>query len=243
MYFVAKKILIPLFNYRTPDTHQDVSAVRITYLKKLNEFNLVPILVSGKMNTSIREELYDMCSGVLIPGGHDLDPKLYGEKPHPKTQIPDTFRDNLELEILKKTFLDKKPFLGICRGAHILAIGSGGKLIQHLPDITDEKHGLSEDEITEGTYETPYHEVKIAPKTKMFEIIKKSKITVSSRHHQAIGDPGKLVVAGRSPGGIIEMVERSDLPFHIGVQSHPELDHTLDALFAAFSYAVNKYNE
>lgn len=235
------KILIPMFSHSIPKRLRSLSAVNNTYLEKINEFGLIPILVSGYMENKTIDELYNLCSGVLLPGGGDINPELYGQKPHAKTKHIDEVRDALELELVKKTLEDKKPFLGICRGAQMLAIACGGTLNQHLPEITKEKHGFSEEESMDTIENNPEHEVQIILHTKMHKILKADRVAVISRHHQAIDNPGCLTVSGSSPDGIIEMVEHPDLPFHIGIQSHPELHHSMDGVFKAFAEVVKKY--
>lgn len=222
---------------------QTLSGIKNTYIKKLNEFEVIPIFASGHMNKTIVDDLYALCDGILIPGGKDLNPKLYSQEVHPKTGTLDEKTDDLDLYIIRKSLNDGKPFLGICRGAQALAVASGGNLIQHLPDITEETHGASEEKSSDKVYENPHHSVILDKKSKAFSILKKDRITVISRHHQAIKDPGKLNVSGKSPGGIIEFVEHPTLPFHLGVQGHPELDNSMDKLFESFFVAALETNQ
>lgn len=232
-----KKILVTLSTQTVQPKSQYVSAIKNVYLNKLNEVGLVPILVSGEMGFDVVDELYAICSGVLFPGGRDIDPSLYGESRHEKTQEPDQVRDKLESDILIRALNDKKPFLGICRGAQMTAVVNGGKLIQHLPDVVYEQHGVSEDASADNPDEFEYHPIEVVGNTKMNKIFSKSKLIVNSRHHQAVSDPGDLVAAAVSPGGVIEMVEHPALPFHVGIQSHPEASNDLDELFYSFRSA------
>jgi len=233
-----RKVLISMYSYIYPGETHSVSVIRDSYLIKLAQYNLVPILISGNTSQNTLEELYSICSGVLFPGGMDIDPDFYGEVRHIKTQKSDKNRDQMELTILQKTLKDNKPFLGICRGAQALAIACGGSLMQHLPDITKEEHDISEGQSYDHLYTNPMHEVIISRDSKAYGIFNNEKITVPSGHHQAIKNPGSLRVSGVSPEGIIEIVEHPSLPFHIGFQGHPEVTTSLDALFQAFSQAI-----
>jgi putative glutamine amidotransferase len=187
------------------------------------------------MDTSVVDELYTLSDCVLFSGGADVNPELYGQKKHEKTETIDTQRDELELHIIKKTLTDSKPFLGICRGAHILAVACKGTLHQHLPDITEEQHAPQDIDITLAeNFQLPEHPVIITPYTKAYAVFNSQEIMVPSGHHQAVNNPGDLVVSGHSPAGITEIIEHPELPFHIGIQGHPESSESLDAVFKAF---------
>lgn len=234
IFMVQKlKILMTMYSNVIPQwsASQTLSGIKNTYITKLDEFKVLPIFASGHMNKSTIDDLYDLCDGVLVPGGKDLNPKLYGQEAHPKTGMLDLKTDDLDLYLINKTLNDGKPFLGICRGAQALAVACGGTLIQHLPDVTEETHGASEEKSSDKVFENPHHSVIIDRKSKTYGVIKKDRITVISRHHQAIDNPGSLHVSGKSPGGIIEFVEHPSLPYHLGIQGHPELDNSLDMLF------------
>lgn len=210
-------------------------------VEKLLPHGISPTFATNKMSNKEQDKLYEAASGVLIPGGVDVNPAHYGETPHPILMAIDHELDELQLRLIKKTLDDKKPLLGICRGAQILAVACGGKLIQHLPDVTEEKHGISIDLHDDVYPSSIVHDVIIYKHTKAYEIFKTDRLNVPSRHHQAIKHPGTLIISGVSPEGIAEMVEHPSLPFHVGLQTHPELVDTMDSVFAAFAKAVQTY--
>lgn len=230
------RVLVPM--YTVPERKRSLSALNSIDIEKMSEFNLLPLLVSGFMNNAAIDELYRLSYGVLLTGGKDVNPDSYNRPHHPLTKLEEPIREKLEMEITRRTLADKKPFLGICRGAQILAVACGGTLIQHLPEVTEEKHGLSEEESKDSVVPDPEHEVLVTRNTKMHTILKKDHVIVISTHHQAIDNPGELVISGRSPDGITEFVEHPDLPFHIGIQGHPEVNNNLDAVYTAFYEAV-----
>jgi putative glutamine amidotransferase len=171
--------------------------------------------------------------GLLLMGGTDVNPALYGEERRPETEAPDETRDKLECALIAEALERNLPILGICRGLQILNVQHGGSLLQHLEPV--EKHKQK------GT-----HPVQIMPGTRL-ACIGGSHLTwnVNSRHHQAIGKLGKgLVIAAQDPeDGIIEAIERPDKRFVVAVQWHPENQIDVKGayaskLFCAFAAAL-----
>lgn len=251
------KILIPLAISRSSkDTLVPNHFVRETYLYKLFAYKLTPILLPVHSPREIVDALYEECCGVLFTGGGDIDPVRYGQTPHPKTEVDDPRRDEFEISILQRAMKDKKPFLGICRGCQVLAVASGGSLYQHVPDIVStEFHGVSEG----GTYDellqnSSGHKILIDEDSSAHRIIGRKEIATNSGHHQSVKETGKNIrVSGRSPAGIIEIIEHTDPQyFCFGIQSHPECCGTglpqargpngMDAFFEKFGQATEKFD-
>lgn len=236
------KILVPLAlkNVKGGEPLNNAEMVRETYIKKVLKYGLLPIFVSELFSEDLVKELYKEAGGVLFMGGTDVSPKFYGGKPGPVGEINEPERDNLEMFLCRLALKDKKPILGICRGVQLLAVVSGGKLIQNIPDVTVEVHG--------GTYEglsSQKHPVKIDEGSRAKDIIGSSEIMANSAHHQAVLEPGEdLAVVGRTPAGIAEIIEHKDPDyFCFGLQSHPEAeDGPLEPFFAAFASAAQKWN-
>lgn len=234
-----KKLLIPIPNIESKTDDQIChSAIRETYLNKLAKYDLLPLFVSVCMTKKQINEMYLMADGVMFIGGKDIDPKLYGQKKHPKTEI-DPKRDEIELYILKKTLKDKKPFLGICRGNQFLAVASGGQLTQHIPDK------IGTQEIHHSNYcnlDKNKHQIEINKNSRLYKIIKKDKLAVNSAHHQAVSNPGKNIsISAYSPAGIPEAIEHKDKDyFCFGVQSHPEFEKNsfFEKLFSEFKKSL-----
>ncbi|MDQ6706165.1 MAG: gamma-glutamyl-gamma-aminobutyrate hydrolase family protein [Acidobacteriota bacterium] len=156
--------------------------------------------------------------GLLLTGGCDVNPQLYGEEPHPETDEPDDARDELEAALLKQALESDLPVLAICRGMQLFNVVHGGTLVQHL-DRCD-RHRVKNCD--------PVHDVSTEPGSKLATALGGepgvAPVHVNSRHHQGIGAVGKgLVVTARDvEDGMIEGLERPGKRFAVAVQWHPE---------------------
>ncbi|MGH9811086.1 MAG: gamma-glutamyl-gamma-aminobutyrate hydrolase family protein, partial [Terriglobia bacterium] len=180
-----------------------------------------PIVVTAAQGL---ESLHGM--GLVLAGGTDINPALYTADPDPRSQTPDTVRDELELRLLREALAADLPVFAICRGFQLFNVThTGGSLSQHI-----EEHKLKQKRM---------HEVEIYEGSCLARILGAGMHAVNSRHHQAVADTGwGLVVSAKSPSGVIEGLERPDLRFAIAVQWHPEdmvRDHPLQRkLFEEF---------
>jgi len=156
--------------------------------------------------------------GLLLAGGRDLDPALWGEPKHPKTRLMEPRRQEADLALLKEADARGLPVLAVCLGIQELAVHRGGTLIQHVPDEPNaEKH--------DGTTQRPVtHVVVIEADSLLAEIVGPVPLDANSRHHQAVREPGRgMRVVARSEDGLIEATESEDRGrFVLGVQWHAE---------------------
>lgn len=165
------------------------------------------------------ESLLAQLEGLILTGGGDLDPALYGGAPHPTIYRVDPERDKSEIALVKYSVQSALPTLGICRGNQVINVALGGTLIENLPDVVGETtlHRLLPREPTE-------HPIKLTPGCHLAELLFQEEFLAPSWHHQAIRQPAPgLKVVGQAPDGTPEAVELSDHPWLIGVQWHPEL--------------------
>jgi putative glutamine amidotransferase len=175
--------------------------------------------------------------GLVLSGGGDISSDLYGGLPHHETYGVDINRDRTEILAVKYAIEYKLPLLGICRGIQIMNVALGGTLIEHIPDLMGEdvRHRLPDDKES-------FHSVKLTPHSLTAQIFGVADMDVLSFHHQAIRETAaSLKETAVAPDGIIEAVERTDHPFFIGVQWHPELsdsDPIQQKLFSAFIEAA-----
>jgi|SRR5579863_2033976 len=202
----------------------------LPYEKALCDAGIEPVLIrpGGERPSDV--------AGLVLMGGSDVNPTLYGETRVTETDNPDDARDDLEYALIGDFLRRDLPLLAICRGIQILNVQHGGTLVQHLD--TTARHRVK-------TPENPglaAHRVEIVPGTKLAAIAGGSLTwDVNSRHHQAIGRLGEsLRVSARDPeDGTIEAVERPDKRFVLGVQWHPENQSATDErqakLFQAFA--------
>ncbi|MFB3881466.1 MAG: gamma-glutamyl-gamma-aminobutyrate hydrolase family protein [Armatimonadota bacterium] len=161
----------------------------------------------------------DGLDGIVLTGGGDLDPRHYGQSPHPKCEKPDPARDEFELMVARKAIERKLPVLGICRGVQVLGVVLGGQLVQ---DISSEVPGAAEHR-SETKGRTAKHWVELAAGSRLAEVTGARRLQVNSFHHQAnsVLGPGAVRVAWCSDG-VTEAIEVAGAAFAIGVQWHPE---------------------
>jgi gamma-glutamyl-gamma-aminobutyrate hydrolase PuuD len=177
----------------------------------------------------------DDVAGLVLAGGHDVDPALYGAAAHPETDPPDHRHDDYELALLRAAMARQMPVLAICRGMQLLNVARDGTLVQHLPGTF--KH-------QQRTGGAPVHHLTL---DKSWEpIFGSAWLEVNSRHHQAVDQPGRgLIVTATDPDdGVIEGIAVPDPAFVVGVQWHPEdmVDDPVQLrLFKAFAAAVSRY--
>lgn len=157
------------------------------------------------------ERMITMVDGLLLQGGKDISPSMYGEEKIPECGVNNLAEDEFHIALIKEAIRQKKPILGICRGLQIINVALGGTLCQHLPN---QEHKHYED------YENPSHTISIVPGTKLASIFGDGELPVNSLHHQGIKQLApSLTAAAYSPDGLIEAVEADGI---IAVQCHPE---------------------
>lgn len=162
----------------------------------------------------------DGIDGLLLIGGRDLDPGLYADEAHPRTDPVDELsriRDGFERVVLDTALAAEMPTLGVCRGVQLLNVALGGDLVQDLGTAAAEG----------GHQQTPgeFAEHVVAPlaDTTTAAVLGEEPLAVSSYHHQGIGRVApSLQVAARSSDGMVEALEDRDRQFCVGVLWHPE---------------------
>jgi putative glutamine amidotransferase len=162
--------------------------------------------------------------GIVLTGGADVDPSLYGEPPHPSTVGAEPGRDPFEIGLARRALEGDVPLLAICRGAQVLNVAAGGTLVQDIPSELPSALGHSVAEPADQ----PCHEISIRTGSRLSQVLGRhagplGTCPVNSRHHQAIGRAGEgLAVSAEAPDGVVEGIEKPDARFCIGVQWHPE---------------------
>ncbi|MFD9125546.1 gamma-glutamyl-gamma-aminobutyrate hydrolase family protein [Kitasatospora sp. NPDC059571] len=173
---------------------------------------------------------------IVLTGGEDVDPQLYGAQPHPCTGPPVRERDRWERAVLAAGLAHDLPVLGVCRGMQLMNVHAGGTLIQHLPDEVGH-HGHN----PHGGHFAP-HAVTTVPGTRIGALLPGTG-QVATHHHQAVESLGAgLVVGARAADGTIEAIESNRHRFVVGVQWHPEMafdSAVVHALVAAAGTTAN----
>ena len=172
---------------------------------------------------------YDVCDGILIPGGVDVDPDYFGEEPHAKLGRIDPSRDRTEMQLAKWAVEDRKPLLGLCRGLQVLNVALGGTLWQDLEDQYPD--AIKHDYFPTYGYERDHlaHDVALTKGSRLQHLMKLDTIPVNSMHHQGIKTLAPALTASAiAPDGLIEAAELSGDHFCVGVQWHPEVFELTD---------------
>jgi len=204
--------------------------IRNKYIDAVFDYGGLPLPVPTLTDKTALQQYIDMIDALIIIGGMDYPPSMYGQKPHPKADIMDERRaesDPMLVELILKT---QKPVLGICAGMQLLNICQGGQLIQHLETV--ENH-LGE----------KYHEIALTESRWLSQILPDETIIVNSNHHQGI-DPnhvgkGFKVVATASDG-VIEAMELEGEQMVLAIQWHPERITDLEHRKRLFEFLFSK---
>ena len=196
------------------------------YMDGISTAGGIPVMFPLTSDSKDISELLDKVDGILLTGGHDVAPALYGEKTICSSVIPCGQRDSLEQEVLKQALERDIPILGICRGIQFLNAYLGGTLYQDL--LT--QHSSDVEHHQKPPYDVPVHRVDIIKESSLYALLKVSSLLVNSYHHQAIKDLAYgLRAMAVSEDGLVEAVEIPEKSFVWAVQWHPEFSYKVDS--------------
>lgn len=213
-----------------------------------NAFNLSAVVRAGGipvlppyLGEAAARELMERADGLMLTGGADLSPALYGEAPLPQCGAIQPERDASDLLLLRTALALRRPVLCICRGCQLANVFFGGTLYQDLPA---QYPGALAHSDYPGYACPSAHAVDLLPDTPLAALLAESRIGVNSLHHQAIRTlAGVLRPMARSEDGVTEAWYHPGLPFCWGLQWHPEMldgDPRSDAIFRAFLDACRR---
>lgn len=194
---------------------------RIThsYAEAVTDAGAIPVMLPACLPQEDTDALLPGLDGLLIPGGADVDPLLYGEEPRRGLGLTKASNDHFEIRLLRSARAAHLPILCVCRGEQILNVAFGGTLYQDLPSQLPDslRHQQTPVDRNEGT-----HTLDIAPASLLCELYGTETLAVNSFHHQAVKDlaPG-FAVSARARDGVIEAIEIREENI-LGVQWHPE---------------------
>lgn len=178
-----------------------------------------PVLLPLIVNNAQAHQIVESLDGLILTGGEDIDPQLYGEAPIEQLEeiIPE--RDLSDLLLLEAALEQDLPMVAICRGMQVLNVYQGGSLYQDLPTQKPSHIEHRCPDLVDFTY----HSIEIKPGSLLAEILAADKVEVNSWHHQGIKTVGtNLKVIATAEDGMIEALQKSDSRFVLGLQFHPE---------------------
>lgn len=208
------------------------------YAAALESAGALPVLLPLTDDRAVLAQLAQRLDGLLLSGGHDVDPERYGEELLPCCGPLSPAKDRMELGLLAEFLRLDKPVCGICRGLQVINVYFGGTLWQDLPT----QHPTAVLHNQQPPYDLPVHAVSIQPGGLLHTIVRRSQLAVNSYHHQAVKVPGPgLTVEARSEDGLVEALSLPAARFLLATQWHPEnlcrTDRCSAAILQAFVQA------
>lgn len=214
--------------------------VNSAYLHAVQQAGGVPVALPPQLSSASMRQLAGDLQGLLLTGGGDMDPALFGETPHATLYDVAPARDTLETSVLHVALDRGLPVLAVCRGLQVLNVALGGSLHQDVGTDPGTQMAHSQKE----PRDQPTHKVKLTPGCRLAATLGADELEVNSMHHQAIKRLGRgLTAVAWAPDQIVEGAELDDAGrFVVGVQWHPEelVGHSEAArrLFAALVAAA-----
>jgi gamma-glutamyl-gamma-aminobutyrate hydrolase PuuD len=211
----AERPLIGISVGRIPINDRWVDGTQRDYGDRIAEAGGYPLEVLGRSGLPVAE-IVSHLDGILLPGGGDVAPELYGAEPAQESGGVDIERDRSEIALLNEAAAAGLPILAVCRGIQLLNVARGGTLIQHLPSVTSEPHL-----VVERRSELVHH-VRIDADSELRKIVGVDDLGVNTLHHQAVDRVGEgLRAVAWAEDSTIEGLEDRDRRI-VAVQWHPE---------------------
>ncbi|MBB6450417.1 putative glutamine amidotransferase [Geomicrobium halophilum] len=180
----------------------------------------VPFVLPNVLQTEKIEKMVEAIDGLLVTGGGDIDPTLFGEEPHPELREISPLRDRFEMEIIQACLDKDIPILALCRGCQMLNIAAGGDMYQ---DIYTQKTNQLLQHQQRAPRSHGSHYIEVNEGSKLAKIVESTRYKVNSFHHQAVRSMAEgFKVVGTASDGVIEAFESERHSFVIGVEWHPE---------------------
>lgn len=218
--------------FKDGSPHRDF--VNTTYSRAIAAVGALPVLLPTG-DPTLAADYLDRLDGLLLPGGIDVEPTMFGQTPHAELGETDGGQDAFEIAIAREAWRRRMPIFAICRGIQLLNVALGGTLIQDLP--SQAPSSIAHKQAAPRAEAT--HEIEIEPDSRLFRLVG-GRMAVNSFHHQSVDVPApELHVVARAADGVVEAVESSVHPHIIAVQCHPEemavCDPGSQALFRQFA--------
>lgn len=225
------------------------SFLPVSYLDAVLEADAIPVLLppqpcaEGQARAAV-----ERLDALILTGGADVDPRLYGAEPHERTGAPREDRDAWETALFEAATELGMPVLGICRGLQLINVHLGGTLIQHLPDVVgSEAYQPAPAVFGSGT-------IDVDPDSRLAGILGTERRSVPVYHHQGTDQVASgLRVTARTADGVIQALEPA-LPedgagdgagsaYLMTVQWHPEEERADRRLFTSLADAARTFRD
>jgi putative glutamine amidotransferase len=191
------------------------------------------------------DDALEVCDGVLLGGGRDIDPSRYGQEASEHLGTTDPRRDAFELDLVRRALDRGLPILGMCRGIQILNVALGGTLVQDLAvkrewaDHPSDRGWSAWKEVERASVDGeeavpphPRHTIRVERGTRLHAAIGMEEIEVDSFHHQALDQVApELKVVARAPDGVVEAVEMNGDGYVLAVQWELQEEWRIDKRF------------
>ena len=204
----------------TTDLEGKSNLIEADYSRAVEFYGGAPVLiptVAGASGSESLPEVVCAIDGLLIPGSRDMDPKFYGESPHPAIKPMSPERTETEFSILRLALETDIPVLGICGGMQFINVFYGGSIHQDIKALLPGALCHEGGEV---------HGVAVLPGTVFGGFAEAGEFEIKSYHHQAVNRVGEGLQANAlAPDGIVEGFESDDGRV-MGFQWHPELERT-----------------
>ncbi len=219
-----------------------IHAVGETYTHAIHKVGGTPLILPPIMKAADWGLLCTRLDGLLLSGGEDIAPALYGQSHEAWMGGVDEVRDHAEIGLVQQWLALNRPLFAICRGHQVLNVALGGSLYQDIAALIP--NALDHAYTPARPMENTVHTVALAPDSHVAEILGGTTFEVNSAHHQAVKKTGADVrITGYAPDDVVEAIEVRGHPFALGVQWHPEamvkISDTMWPLFEAFVTAAS----
>lgn len=230
-----RKAIIGISSSYSGKENQEQVTINQNYLEAVRHAGGIPLILPVDASEEELELLVRMCDGMILTGGPDIDPRLYGETILNDSVTLAPTRDRGEKILCALAEARGIPLLGICRGVQYLNVYYGGDLYQDIPTQleTEVAHRMAQ------PYRRTCHRCLLEAGSPIAQLLGTEEISVNSHHHQAVRKvaPGFEIMA-RCDDGVIEAIWKPDHKFLWGLQWHPEkiwdIDEPSARIFRAF---------
>lgn len=234
---------LPLIGITTGYAWHGESVVELAkrYVDAVARVGGVPVTLAPTEDPNMIAQYVERLDGLIISGGKDIPPPLYGEQAIPETDALPEDRPLFEIGLVRRFREMDKPVLGICYGCQLLNVAFGGTLIQ---DVPSQVQNSLQHRRTSSAEPHARHRVTLREGSLLRQILGRNEVEIVSSHHQAVKQPASCFkVTATAPDGVVEAIEVEDAHFFVGVQWHPEMDPEAEATHALLHAFIRAASE